>query len=92
MAAVVIVEGQIRTSRILRRKSDGSVYGHEVAVLTQAGSHLGETLKITVFGEDNPGKPGDDVAWAVSLSAGKYGLDARYQGPLIEVPVFAAAA
>jgi len=85
MSAVVNVQGTVRTVEPKTKRNSSEVWGRVVAVLTESGGILGETLEVALFNSRH-GEPdvravvGDHVAWVVEVDASPYGLQARYRG------------
>lgn len=88
MATIAILRGQARTVRPLRKRAidgvPGDIFGHEVSVLTEAGTTYGETQRVTLFLNDDTDvpTPGSWLSWAVEFTANKYGLQAVFREDL----------
>lgn len=81
MTALVVVTGIARSTRELSARASGEVFGTEVSLMTEAGTDLGETLKVLVFDRDAVHVPtgGAKVSWVVEVEAGRYGLGATFR-------------
>lgn len=85
MSAIVLVSGTIRTKKPLIKRNSSDVFAQAVSVLTEHGSHMGETLEVTVFdpreGEQTvQANVGDHVVWVIEVEASSFGLRGRYRG------------
>jgi hypothetical protein len=88
MSSIVLASGVVRASRPLffgaKHERAGEVFGLEVALMTQVGDVLGETLKVVVF-EPRDGtpswdpQPGENVSVIVEVDSGRFGLSGTYK-------------
>lgn len=97
MSAVVLVNGTIRSTKVLTKNADGSRFGRAVNILTEQGAELGETLEVTLF-DPRPGEPavraesGDVVSWVVEVEAQRDRIRARYRGEAGSSPALHSSA
>lgn len=90
MTATLLAHGIIRQTTPKSKRDPitkidtGEVFGTEVAILTEVGEVMGETLRVLVF-NTRPGETppkiveGLVVNWIVELDANRFGLNATFK-------------
>lgn len=95
MAFIARITGQVRGIREVTKKDTGEIMARNVSVLTEAGDHLGETVRVTVWDRDH-GRVAFEQGQTVDLivevgKSERFGLEVTMRGLGSELPASAPA-